>query len=136
MFLLLIILSFFPCFYFLNINLTQSNDDSQLYASIETISNSIDDFNFLYIQDIINVTSVHHIIKNLLCKYKLKKKILKVLFRGKNAILLMDKIGSFIINDKIYFRIENIIFQQNKNKWRADFLSINYKYLKSFEIYV
>ena len=59
------------------------------------------------------------------------------MLRGReNAIFLMDEIGSFIINDKINFRIENIVFQQKQTTWRADFLILSSQHLKSFEIYV
>lgn len=62
---ILITFFFLPFCYFLNINLPHSNDDSQLNASLDTISKSTDDLNILYVKENITVASVHYIRKNL-----------------------------------------------------------------------
>lgn len=48
----------------------------------------------------------------------------------------MDEIGSLIINENINFRVENIIFQEGKSKWKANFFITVVKLIKSFEVYV
>lgn len=49
----------------LNINFNQENNDIQLKEAIQTISNSNDESNCLYIFQNITIMSVHYIIKNI-----------------------------------------------------------------------